>query len=145
MNNFQEMDPAFHLLIRFPHCEEQPSLEATSLKRGDNLCYLLCFFFSDQLPALDFTSRCIFQKKKRPFPVMLAISSWNPIIREPAMQLEWLMVMENINRLNGVRETHMNIIDLLYYSMERLHVMKYHFMFHNVFSDKVSWHKESTN
>jgi hypothetical protein len=50
------------------------------------------------------------------------------------MELEWLMVMENINRLNQVRETRMNIIDLSYFSMEWLHIRKYRYMLYNLFS-----------
>jgi hypothetical protein len=68
---------------------------------------------------------------------MRATSSWNPIIREPAMELDWLMVMENITRLNQVRETRMNIVDLFYYSMVWLHILKYHYMLYNLFSSEI--------
>jgi hypothetical protein len=49
---------------------------------------------------------------------MRATCSWNPILREQAMELEWMTVVENINRLNQVCDTHMNVSDLSHYSVE---------------------------
>jgi hypothetical protein len=94
-------------MVWFAHGEGQSILEATSFRHKANYCYLFCFFFSDTLFTPDFTSRCSYQKKKV-FPPMLATCSWNPILREPTMELEWLMAMENINRLHWIESSTRN-------------------------------------
>lgn len=50
----------------------------------------------------------------------MASNNWNPILREPTVRLEWLMVMENINTLHWIESSKSNteIEDLLHSSVK---------------------------